>query len=88
MDGYPELVMDERESFAARLVRLRTALGWSQERLASEAGVTQASLSLMEMDRPRPGRSKKDMPGALTLVSLAAALGDGSLALWDGVEWA
>jgi len=76
----------EPETFAERLKRLREAAGLTQVQLAEKAGLSQPALSYLEAGDDRPGRVA-NRPKADTLAALATALGDGSLAIWDGVEW-
>jgi len=42
-------------TFGARLKSLREALGWSQERVGFELGVTKATVSKWELGRAEPG---------------------------------
>lgn len=72
-----------RETFAARLRRLRLERRWTQARLAEKAGLTQATISVLE--RGRRSRRATNAPRAWTLAALAEALGAPSLAIWDGV---
>ena len=47
--------MDLRSTFAANVVRLRRARGWSQEALADEAGVNRSYLARIETAQPYVG---------------------------------
>ena len=47
--------MDLRSTFAANLVRLRRAKGWSQEALADEASVNRSYLARIETAQPYVG---------------------------------
>jgi transcriptional regulator with XRE-family HTH domain len=65
-----------RETTGARLTRLRTQHGWTQEALALKAGVNQATVSLMERD--------EHIPQTTTLEALANALDVTMDYLWTG----
>jgi transcriptional regulator with XRE-family HTH domain len=58
--------MPKKETFAARLARIREAAGLSQRQLASRAGLSQQAVSLLE-------RGLRD-PTLGTLRALAAVL--------------
>jgi CheY-like chemotaxis protein/DNA-binding XRE family transcriptional regulator len=72
--------MDHLSSLAARLLELRRRHGWTQERLADEAGVTSRTVQRVEAGEP---------PGLTTIESLAGALGidtEDLMLLRDGLQ--
>jgi transcriptional regulator with XRE-family HTH domain len=73
----------ERETFAHRLRRLRIERGWSQLCLAAKAGLSPATISILETGR-RKSRGT-NVPRLLTVAKLTRALGGNSLAFWDGL---
>lgn len=66
--------------FAANLIRLRQAAGFSQEELASRAAVHRTQISLVE--------GGERLPRLETLVKIVGALGVTCGDLLDGIAWA
>jgi len=64
------------ETAGSRVSRLRSVLGWTQESLAFEAEVNQATISLLEQD--------ERVPLSDTLQKIAQALGVTMDFLWTG----
>jgi transcriptional regulator with XRE-family HTH domain len=67
-----------REAVTWRIVELRAKKGWSQSKLAEEAGITQSTLSRIE--------NGTQEPRAQTLVKIADALGVEYRALLESGE--
>lgn len=71
--------MDISERFAANLVELREAAGFSQEELAFRASIHRTQVSLME--------SGSRLPRFETLVKLVGALEVSPETLMRGIRW-
>ena len=73
------LSVEMSERFAANLIRLRRAAGYSQEDVAFRAGIHRTQVSLLE--------SGSRMPRVETLVKLAGALNVTPDTILEGITW-
>lgn len=70
----PQLSAEQAEAFGARLRAARNELGWSQEKVAHQAGITLQHLSLLERGLSDQSKRSPANPRLGVLMGLAKAL--------------
>lgn len=82
----PDQPQPPRESFGARLQRLRTAKGLTQSQVAKQLSVSEPSISAWEQDKARPKAGRMEALSVLFGVDISELLGiDESESLGDVV---
>ena len=76
----------KRSVFATRLIEARKAMGWSQQKLATELGVHQQTVAFWEIDRERPRTNVLPNLAQVLGVSTDYLLGVGECHLFDRIR--
>lgn len=74
MDSVPEKEMTARERFAATMLQLRQAKGWSQEELAAQAGLHRNYIGSIERNERNIGVDNMEKIANALSISLSEML--------------